>query len=121
MFGDNHNDTLVGGLGLDELTGGGGYDTFTFLAASSFDAVDVIKDFSSTYDAIDISDVLSGYDPLSDTITDFVQITDDGSDSTLVVDVDGGADNFVAIALIDNRTGLTDEAALETSGALITV
>lgn len=120
LYGDNNNDILYGGAGLDELTGGGQNDTFVFEAATSFDAVDIIKDFSSIYDAIDISDVISAYDPLNDLITDFVQITDDGSDSMLSVDVDGGADNFVAIALIDNRTGLTDEVALENSGALIT-
>ncbi len=121
LLGENNDDTLIGGLGIDTLTGGGGYDTFTFLAASSFDNVDTITDFNTTYDAIDISDVLSGYDPLTDAITDFVQITDDGTDSTLFVDADGGADNFVAIALIDNKVGLMDEAALETAGNLITV
>ena len=121
LLGENNDDTLIGGLGADELTGGGGNDTFTFLAASSFDAVDTIKDFNTTYDAIDIADVLNGYDPLTDAITDFVQITDDGTDSTLFIDADGGADNFVAIALIENKVGLTDESALETSGNLITV
>jgi len=54
-------------------------------------------------------------------ITDFVQITDDGTDSTLYIDQDGGADNFVAVATILGVTGLTDEVALETSGALVTV
>jgi len=121
LLGENNDDTLIGGLGADTLTGGGGYDTFAFLSGSSFDAVDTITDFSSTWDTIDISDLLTGYDPLTEAITDFVQITDDGTDSTLFVDADGGADNFVAIALIDNRTGLTDEDALETSGALIAV
>ncbi len=119
LLGENNNDTLIGGLGIDTLTGGGGNDTFTFLATSSFDNVDTITDFNTVYDAIDISDILGAYDPLADAITDFVQITDDGTDSTLFVDADGGADNFVAIALIDNKTGLTDEAALETSGILI--
>ncbi|MCP5347359.1 MAG: type I secretion C-terminal target domain-containing protein [Gammaproteobacteria bacterium] len=88
---------------------------------SAFNDVDVIKDFdiSTDNDAINIADLLTAYDPLSDAITDFVQITDDGTDSTLKVDVDGGADNFVTIATIEGITGLTDEAALETSGNLI--
>jgi hypothetical protein len=34
--------------------------------------------------------------------------------------VDGGANNFVAIATLNNITGMTDEAALEISGTLIT-
>jgi len=66
LKGDNHNDVLIGGFGADELWGGGGYDTFTFLDGESFDAVDTIEDFNTTYDAIDISDLLSAYDPLSD-------------------------------------------------------
>lgn len=125
IYGHDGNDVIYGYRGVADsidnplLSGGAGNDTFTFLAARSFDAVDVIKDFSSTYDAIDIADILSGYDPFADAITDFVQITDDGTDSTVFVDADGGDDNFVAIALIENRTGLTDEEALETSGNLI--
>ena len=62
-----------------------------------------------------------GYDPLVDAITDFVQITDNGTDSSVSVDSDGGADNFVQIATLQNATGLTDETALEGNGQLITV
>ncbi len=65
--------------------------------------------------------MLAAYDPLNDALTDFVQITDDGTDSTLSIDIDGGGDNFVAIALIDNRTGLTDVDDLATNGQLVTV
>jgi hypothetical protein len=62
---------------------------------------------------------LPGYDPLTDLITDFVQITDDGTHSYLAVDADGGADNFQQVAQINNVTGLTDEATLEANGNLI--
>lgn len=119
LLGENNNDILIGGLGIDTLTGGGGYDTFTFQSGGSFDNVDTITDFNSTYDSIDISDLLVGYDPLTDAITDFVQITDDGVNSTLSVDADGGANAFVAIATLTGKIGLTDEEALETSGTLI--
>ena len=111
---------MIGGLGQDELTGGAGNDTFVFKDGQSFDAVDTIKDYHASYDAIDISDLLSAYDAMTDIITDFVQITDDGTHSTLAVDADGGADNFVAIATILYETGMTDEVALESSGKLIT-
>jgi len=63
--------------------------------------------------------LLIGYDPLTDAITDFVQITESGTNSYLNVDADGGADNFVQVAYIYNETGLTDEDALQTSGNLI--
>lgn len=61
------------------------------------------------------------YDPINDIISDFVQITDDGTNSAISIDVDGGADSFVVMAVLMNITGLTDEAALEASGSLITV
>ncbi|MCL4677702.1 MAG: type I secretion C-terminal target domain-containing protein [Alphaproteobacteria bacterium] len=119
LFGDNDNDILIGGLGADELTGGNGSDIFRFVEGEAFDAVDTIKDFNTTYDSIDVADLLEGFDPLTDAITDFVQITTSGSDSLVAVDADGGGDNFIQIAVILNKTGLTDEAALVASGRLI--
>lgn len=119
LSGENNNDILIGGLGADTLTGGSGNDVFKFLSGESFDMIDTITDFNTTYDAIDISDLLSAYDPITELITDYVQITDNGTDSTIAIDVDGGADNFVALALILGKTGLTDETALEASGKLI--
>lgn len=120
IYGNSNHDILNGGKGSDELWGGSGGDTFLFDAISAFTASDDIKDFNLAHtDKIDVSDLLEGYDPLSDLITDFVEITDDGTHSFLKVDADGGADNFVQIAQISNKTGLTDEDALETSGALI--
>ena len=102
------------------LYGQDGADTFVFEADSAFTASDNIQDFDlSEGDVLDISDILSNYDPLNDAITDFVQITESGSNSYLSVDADGGADNFVQIAYLYNATGLTDEEALETSGNLI--
>lgn len=118
LYGEGQNDTLAGGLGADELTGGAGNDIFLFLEGQSFDAVDTIKDFSTTYDKIDISNIID-FDPMTHLITDFVQITDSGSNSLLAVDADGGGDNFVQIAVILNKTGLTDEAALLAGGQLL--
>lgn len=119
LYGGDDDDVLYGGTGVDMLYGQGGADIFAFDNLSSSDN---IQDFDlSTGDKLDISDLLIGYDPLTDAITDFVQITESGSNSYLKVDADGGADNFVQVAYIYNETGLTDEAALETSGNLITV
>ena len=73
-------------------------------------------------DAIDISDLLSGYTFGVDDLTDFVQILDNGANSDLYVDVTGTGTFGVGtqIATLYNVTGLTDEVALETSGNLIT-
>jgi len=88
------------------------------LLAEAGDTIQDYRPFSG--EVLDIADLLSGYDSLSDLITDFVQITDNGVDSYLAVDSDGGADNFVQVAELLGITGLSDEAALETSGSLIT-
>lgn len=120
LHGGAGDDTLYGDGGLDTLWGGDGEDTFTFDSTNAYTETDVIADFDSANDVIDISDLLSAYDPMTDVLSDFVQITDNGTDSTLSVDADGGADSFAAVASILGVTGLTDEAALETSGALIT-
>jgi len=123
LKGENGNDVLAGGAGIDQLFGGNGADTFAFEGATAFNGIDQIRDFSlAQNDKIDISDVLSGYDPLAHAITDFVQITQRGSNSILSVDVNGlaGGVSFVQIATIYNTSGLTDEQALESSGHLIT-
>lgn len=131
IYGDAGNDTLkgkegddilAGGSGSDSLYGGLGADIFAFMSASAFDAIDTIYDFSlSEGDKLDVSDILSGYDPIADAISDFIQITDNGTHSFLAVDQDGGADNFVQIAQLNNVTGLTNEDALETANNLITI
>lgn len=121
IYGDMANDVIDGGAGADTLTGGGNVDTFVFMAATSFDAVDTITDFNKTTDKIDLSDILTGYDPLTNLITDFVEITTSGSNSILKVDVDGTGSTYglTQIATLTGVTGLTDEAALVTSGNLI--
>lgn len=120
IWGVGGDDVLYGGAGADTLRGQAGADTFVFLAGDA-GSVDTIEDFSVAQgDKLDISDVLIGYDPTEDVIADFIQITDNGADTTVAVDVNGGGDNFVQIATLLNITGLTDEAALETSGTLIT-
>ncbi len=122
LYGNQGADILNGGAGADTLRGGDGYDQFVFTADTAFDAVDTVVDFSITdQDVIDISDLLVGYDPLTDAITDFVKITNSSGDSVLTVDADGGANNFIQIAVLSDITGLTDEALLEQSGILITV
>ena len=122
LYGQSGADTLNGGMGADLLKGGSGADTFVFDAATSFDAVDTVLDYSLVEnDVLDVSDLLSGYNPLTDSIVDFVQITDNGTDSFVSVDTSGSASNFVQIATLTNVTGLMDEALLETSGHLLTV
>ena len=95
LLGGEGDDILYGGDGLDNLYGQEGADTFIFESVSAYNNRDNIRDFSlAENDKIDLSDLLAGYDPLSDLITDFVQITDNGTHSYVAVDADGGSDNF---------------------------
>ncbi|WP_170401511.1 calcium-binding protein [Ruegeria arenilitoris] len=132
VYARDGDDIIVGGDGVDYLYGESGADTFTgggsadrfYMHAGDVGAhVDTITDFNTgQYDQIWLDSVLTGYDPLTDLITDFVRITDDGTDSMLEVDLDGTGTthSFVDLVSITGVTGLTDEAALESSGALVT-
>lgn len=116
--GNNGFDILYGGSGADSLKGGAGIDTYVF--SSITDAGDTIIDYR--YDdgeQINISDILDLYDPLTNAITDFVQITQSGLNSILAVDIDGGANNFVVLATLLNTSNLTDEQALVNSSRLL--
>ncbi|MDI1226258.1 MAG: calcium-binding protein [bacterium] len=112
------NDILDGGIGADTLTGGTGADIFTFTATDGVS--DTVTDFNRTLgDKIDISDLLTGFDPMTDDITQFVRIDTVGTGSVLFVDADGGGDSFIQIATLTRATALTDEDALLTAGVLI--
>jgi len=116
------NDTLYGGLNTDSnLYGGAGADTFAIQDADFGTGSDVIRDFSITEgDKIDLSDVLTAYDPLTDVITDFVRITELGTSTFIAVDVDGvGGNNARTVAVVTDTTGITDVQALIDAGTLI--
>ncbi len=114
------DDVLYGEAGSDILTGGGGSDVFVYGESLASGWEDTVTDFSlAGNDKVELTGLLTGYDPLTDLISDFVQITDDGTNSFVAVDADGGADNFVQIITLQNVTGLTDEDSLKASGNLI--
>ncbi len=59
LFGGDSNDLLIGGAGADLLYGGAGADTFKFNALDDSIAewIDVIGDFDSAEDRIDLSEL----------------------------------------------------------------
>jgi Ca2+-binding RTX toxin-like protein len=122
--GGSGNDAISGGDGLDTLYGEGGADTFLWEAATAYNNIDVVKDFTSGSgnDALDLSDLLGLYNG-TDPIADWVEITTNGSNSVVKVDRDGtgGTYSLTQIATLEGVTGLTDEAALVTNGNLIVV
>ncbi|MDR5652616.1 calcium-binding protein [Ruixingdingia sedimenti] len=63
LFGGAGNDVLIGGRGTDTMLGGAGTDRFVFTSAADTGvgaAADVIREFQSGIDVIDLSAVASG-------------------------------------------------------------
>lgn len=122
LIGNGGNDLFYGGEGSDTMFGGTGQDTFFYDADTAFTGVDEIKNFTTRHgDVIDISDVLQNYDPMTDAISEFVQLTQQGRGGrnvTLSVDADGGGDSFTAIAMISGDLG-TDTEALVANGNIV--
>jgi T1SS-143 domain-containing protein len=113
IFGQEGNDHIHGDAGNDVLYGGSGADHFVF--GSILEGVDQIMDFSvSEGDLIDLSAILSSYDPLSDDIHDFVIVTESAGNTLLSVDVTGaaGAGGIVDLAVLAGITGLDLDAAI---------
>src|SRR5690606_11834630 len=107
--------------GRDKLTGGEGADVFMFEGPVVAREYDTITDYSAAEgDALDISDILTGYDPLDSDLADFVRLTEAGRNTKLEVDVDGALNggNFVHIATL-SRTNSLDADDMLTNGLLI--
>lgn len=104
LYGEAGDDILSGGSGLDTLNGGSGSDIFVFDSLDGF--TDIITDLDSS-DVINITDVLDGYDPLTDAISDFVQLVDTGTDTEIHINADGDSGG-VFTALVSVQGGLTD-------------
>jgi len=126
LHGQDGNDVLTGGMGRDLLYGGDGADEFVFEAISTYDRVDIIRDFdSSEGDTLNITDLLANYDPLDDMISDFVQLDNSGSNTNVMINESGeaGGDFVTAFSiqggisdtlsdLINNDILVTDQFAV---------
>ena len=112
LYGNAGDDTLVGGLGADRLTGGTGADVFVFGADDSPStptpvlAYDVVADFVSGLDRIDLSTIgggglpLSAYAETTSALNDFSAVTAAASaamasGTVLAVFVAGPADGWL--------------------------
>ncbi|MFT7386837.1 MAG: hypothetical protein ACI8VC_000072 [Candidatus Endobugula sp.] len=121
-------DILFGGMGSDTLTGGNDADTFFWQAADADGSTDTITDFvlgeagtgtgSTATDIIDLADLLQNEE--NGLLSDFLQITDDGTDVTITVDADGaGGYTDLSIVIEDIGTGSIDLDALINSNQII--
>lgn len=94
IYGGTGNDSLYGGAGADIFAGGKGADLFSMIANAN-GAVDTIKDFKvSDRDVLDISKMLTGYDPVQNSINDFVQMTTSNGHTEISIDRDGTGTQF---------------------------
>lgn len=111
--------TLAGGSGNDLLYGSDGMDVFIFSLTGAGNQ-DTIFNFDQQTDKLDLSDILTGYNPLTHDINAFVRLTEGGGNTTIAVDTNGttGGASFSNVAVINGVTGM-DVDELEMYGILI--
>lgn len=104
------NDTLDGGHGADTLKGGAGSDTFHYGEVADGGTGEIITDFQKGAggDVLDLHDVLqgfAGYDGTNAFTGGFLKFEDDTHGGTKVlVDADGGGDNYVELVTVTKVT-----------------
>ncbi|OEF09633.1 Ig-like domain-containing protein [Vibrio genomosp. F10] len=116
--GGSGNDTIIGGQGNDFLTGDDGLDTFKWVAESNgkFEThEDVITDFNRNEDRIDLSELLSDSDTMSDLLANISVSVEDSTDLKLTVS--HGEDTEV-IVLQDAATQFSSDEIGETASLL---
>lgn len=104
ITGNGGGNRLSGAGGADTLTGGLGADVFVFALAT--DAGDVITDFNTAEDKLDVSALLdsvgyAGSDPFAD---GYLLASGTASGTDVLFDADGGGNGYVVLAQL---TGVT--------------
>jgi VCBS repeat-containing protein len=100
LLGGSGDDTLAGGPGNDILAGGIGADRYVFAETGALNGASIV-DFSFVDgDTIDLSALLDAAFVTGQPISGFVRGVQSGSNITLQVDVDGGANSFVEVATL---------------------
>ena len=118
LVGSGTNDILVGGRGNETLRGNGGADLFIVSDVNSGN--DTIEDFSTTEgDALDISRVLIG---ASGQLTNYVQLSNNGSNTTLAINFSGAGSGFtnMTVTLLGKQYTQADLRTLSDGGSLLT-
>ena len=119
LFGDAGDDILYATAGNDFLRGGTGSDTFIFDDITDFTgtAAATIKagfdsNASGDNDVLDIMDIID-FNSSTDTLSNFVSLTDNGSNTTVSVDKDGTdtAFGWTTVAIIQGAAGEWTDAA----------
>lgn len=107
LYGEAGDDILIIGNGFDQVYGGSGADQFVYDIGDGL--ADKIFDFNAGEgDVLNISNILTAYDPLTDVLTDFVDLVQNGSDTEVHISPNGDG-NFGAVAVFDG--GINDTLA----------
>lgn len=117
LTGGMESDVLIGGRGDDHLRGNGGRDLFLLLTRQ--DGNDTIEDFTVLDgDVIDISRVLGGSSPWA---TNYVRVTNDGTNTFLGLNFFGSGTQFtdMVITLLGIQLAPGDLRSLVEGGQLV--
>ncbi len=114
VFGGSGNDTLNGGAGGDTLAGGLNADTFAF-SNGNFGETDNVTDFTmGDGDILDFGDLLQGVGADDGvTLDDYLEVTWDGVNSTIAVDLNGDASGFTDHFVVIEGQNLTSLGATQ--------
>ncbi|NIC04219.1 retention module-containing protein [Billgrantia bachuensis] len=108
VHGTEGDDTLIGGAGHDSLIGDDGDDVFQWNLGDQGDnaapAIDTIKDFGFGEDVLDLADLLQNEGV--ETIDNFIVAAQQGSDTVLYVNHEGGINldgsNATQVIVLEN-------------------
>ncbi len=95
-------------------------DVFLFNALSNAGEVR-LNNFNLDEDAVDLSNVVQGFDPLTDAINEFVYVTENNGDTVISIDQDGagGSTTRDLVARLDNVTGETLADLIENGNIIV--
>lgn len=116
LIGGAGDDILIGGAGNNSLTGGAGADTFKWTKGDL--GQDSITDFNASEgDVIDLSDLFADLGE-SEALTDYLQLSDDGS--TLLISTEGKGGEQADIRIeVQNPAGTSVWSSADSLNTLI--
>ena len=125
LKGDGGDDMLYAGSGADRLEGHSGADSYIFQGVEIVDGnLNRVVGFSQTDgDTIILENVLQGYDPLTDAISDFITMSTT-THTYLSIDIDGAGSTYSSISnviRIENITAWSSVDDMITQGDLLLV
>ena len=102
LTGTPGDDLIWGSAADDTLTGNGGNDTFLYNSDNKSD--DLIKDFTISdggdeKDSLDLSDLLVGFDVESSTLSNFLEVTENSSNTLVKVDQNSDGSGYSDMTL----------------------